>query len=344
MAQTEELLIHLFGRVQGVGLRQFLKKQADVFGVRGFVKNEQDGSVLVTAQGTRPSLDSFLHAARRGSPFSKVTSLSYAWRNPSQSYDSFGIVVDKGFISDQTSSFTNLGKELLNMQKTLPLHVAIIPDGNRRWARSKGLPATEGHAFAATKERFHALLTEAKKLGIRYLTLWAFSTENWKRDEKEVKKLFELLRSTIHWFSKELVTQKIHFKHLGRRDRLPKDLVKEIEKVEKLTKHFTEHHVHFCLDYGGRDELVRAINKLLSSGVKHIQEEDLHRFLDTQGIPDPDLIIRTSGEQRTSGFMPFQATYSELYFTDCYFPDFGPEELRKAVESFSKRKRRFGGV
>jgi undecaprenyl diphosphate synthase len=343
MVQQKELLVHVFGRVQGVGFRQFVKHQANLLGLRGFVRNEHDGSVLVLAQGEKSLLESLLRSVRRGPRFSKVTSISYAWKTPSTFYDYFSVNVDKGFISDQTSSFTHLGKELLHLQKPCPLHVAIIPDGNRRWAKKQGFAAVKGHALAAAPQRIRALLNESRRLGIRYLTLWAFSTDNWKRDRAEIVSLFKVIKSTLRWFSDELVKQQINFRHLGRRDRLPSELVSEIERLEHVTKQFTEYHVLLCLDYGGRDELVRAINKLLTSGVKTVTEEDIIRFLDTEGVPDPDLVIRTSGEQRTSGFMPFQTTYSELYFTKCSFPEFGPAELKKAVESFAQRKRRFGG-
>ena len=135
---------------------------------------------------------------------------------------------------------------------------------------------------------------------------------------------------------------KVRIRHIGRKDRLPKNVVQELVKVEEATKDFDNINIQICLDYGGRDEIVRAINKILKSGVQEINEDDLINYLDSVGIPDPDLIIRTSGEKRTSGFMPFQSGYSELYFSDVHFPDFTPKELRKAVEEFSMRRRNFG--
>ena len=153
-----------------------------------------------------------------------------------------------------------------------------------------------------------------------------------------MKTLQEILKE----FEEKAIVKEIKFKHLGRKDRLPKKVIKAIEELEKATEKFDKFYVQICMDYGGRDEIVRAVNKLLRAGVHEVKEDDIDRYLDSSGIPDPDLIIRTSGEKRISGFMPYQATYSELYFTDVNFPDFGPDELRKAVEDFSKRKRTFG--
>jgi undecaprenyl diphosphate synthase len=172
--------------------------------------------------------------------------------------------------------------------------------------------------------------------------LWAFSTENWKRDKGEVDALFSLLRESFKDFKREFVKRKIRFRHIGRRDRLPKDIVSDLETLEKETQSFNQTHVQICLDYGGRDELVRAFNALLKEGKKKIDENDVAKVLDTHGIPDPDFIIRTSGEQRLSGFMPFQAAYAEFYFAPMHFPDFGPAELRVALDEFGRRKRNFG--
>jgi undecaprenyl diphosphate synthase len=223
-----------------------------------------------------------------------------------------------------------------------PVHVCIIPDGNRRWAKAQKLRPWQGHKVAASSEHILALLDECIAQGVSYVTLWAFSTENWKRDKPEVDALFSLLRESFRDFKSEFIKRKIRFRHIGRKDRLPKEIVSDLESLEKETKSFSRYYVQICLDYGGRDELVRAFNVLLKEGKKDINEDDIESVLDTHGIPDPDLIIRTSGEQRLSGFMPFQSAYAEFYFAPMHFPDFGPAELRAAFEEFGRRKRNFG--
>lgn len=338
----KELKIDVFGRVQGVGFRQFVKKTADRLGIKGIVQNAPDGRVSVIAQGSRTLLNEFLKEVQQGSFLSKVTSLSYLWRESTKGYSDFVIAVDQPFLSDQKKSFTNLGKNILQLQKTVPRHIAIIPDGNRRWAQSKGLKPWEGHRAASTKEHLSRLLQVLKELRIPYLSLWAFSTENWNREERELKELFSLLSNALDSFKEEFLKSGVRFRHLGRRDRLPPELIASISSLEDATAHISEFNLQMCLDYGGRDELARAINKILQSGVSAINEEEISRYLDTHGIPDPDLIIRTSGEQRMSGFMPYQGTYSEYYFTSLHFPDFGPDQLREAVADFERRKRNFG--
>lgn len=338
----KELKIDVFGRVQGVGFRQFVKKIADSLQIVGRVQNLPDGRVSILAQGTRTVLVSFLERVQKGSFLSKVAGMTYLWREPSQRCPDFVIAVDKPFISDQRASFTNLGRNLLQLQKAVPRHVAIIPDGNRRWAKERGLDPWEGHKIAGSKEHMIELLKTIKDLQIPYLSLWVFSTENWDRDKREVDELFSIFIKMIGSFKEELVKERVRFRHLGRKDRLPLELRKALDSLEEATVSFAEYHLQLCLDYGGRDEMTRAINKMLRSGVKEVSEEDISRYLDTYGIPDPDLIIRTSGEHRMSGFMPYQGTYAEYYFTSVHFPDFGTDELRKSVEEFAQRKRNFG--
>ena len=337
-----EIKIELFGRVQGVRFRQFVKDTADGLGIVGYVMNRADGSVLVVAQSERKVLEEFVALLQKGSLLAKIEGLSYYWRKKTKDFSGFEIIVDKGFILDQKSSFLNLGKQLLGIGNSVPLHVVVIPDGNRRWAKKHGLDELEGHKKAGAYENLKLLLSEAEKIGIKYFTLWGFSTENWQRSKKEVDSLFELMRSLLLKIEEDLIKDKIRFRHLGRKDRLPKELVQVIEKLEERTKDFSDFNLQICLDYGGRDEIVRALNKAIKSGVSEVAEENLGNYLDSAGIPDPDLIIRTSGEKRLSGFMPYQSVYSEFYFTDIHFPDFGPVQLREAVEEFSKRKRRFG--
>ncbi len=229
------------------------------------------------------------------------------------------------------------------MGNKIPVHVAIIPDGNRRWAREKGLGILKGVEKSAGFENITSLLDEASRLGIKYFSLWGFSTENWKRSEEEIAFIFNLVFKSINSLKEYAKNKKIKFRHIGRKDRLPKNVVKVLEEFERDTDKNGGLNVQFLLDYGGRDEIVRAVNKILKEGRKEVNEKEFERYLDTNGILDPDLIIRTGGEQRLSGLMSYQNSYAELYFTDKYFPDFDASELKKAVEWFSSAQRRFGG-
>lgn len=338
----EELKLEIFGRVQGVRFRHFVKETADSLKINGYVTNHTDGTVLVIAQKNREDLEKFLSIIQKGSLFSKIRRLSYSWCKPSQKLDDFKIKIDNSFIIDQTSSFLNLGKHILNKNINPPRHIAIIPDGNRRWAKEKGLLETEGHVRAIRYEHIYSIFEESRKLGVEYLTFWLFSTENWKRDKKEISNLFLLMTRFLKKFEKDALKNKVRFRHIGRRDRIPEKLLKAIISLEEKTKEFKEFNLQLAIDYGGRDEILRAVNEMITRGTKSVSEEDFMKCLDTRDLPDPDMIIRTSGEYRLSGFMPVQGTYSEFYFTSMHFPDFGPKELRTAVSSYYERQRRRG--
>ena len=228
------------------------------------------------------------------------------------------------------------------MKKGNLFHVAIIPDGNRRWARKKGLLKTAGHEKSAEQRNVISLLNEAQNLGIKYFSIWGFSTENWKRDKHEIKKIFDILFKFLLKTRNNFHKNRIRFRHIGRKDRLPKKLLQEMSDLEEETKKYRDFNLQLFLDYGGRDEILRAVKKAIKNGDRNINEVNFSKFLDTKNIPDPDLIIRTSGEKRTSGFMPFQSVYSEIYFSKKFFPDFKKRDLRKAVLEFLKRERRFG--
>jgi len=229
------------------------------------------------------------------------------------------------------------------VENQIPRHVAIIPDGNRRWAKEKGFEGVRGHKKSTEPENVKDLLTEAKNLGIEYISLWGFSTENWKRSAVEKRFLFSLVTDLIGKLRGFAHENKMRFRHVGRRDRLPGDLISALESFEEETRDYDSLNVQLCLDYGGRDEIVRALQKIAKENIDLSSEEEFLKYLDTNGIPEADLIIRTGGEKRLSGFMLYQSSYSELYFVDTYFPDFGPADLQEAVGEFSRRKRRFGG-
>lgn len=221
-------------------------------------------------------------------------------------------------------------------------HVAIIPDGNRRWAKERGLHTVEGH-----RRGFEAMKKIAKRLrerGVQTLTVWAFSTENWKRSQEEVS---HLMRIYEIWFKDNLkaaLKDKARIIHLGRKDRINASLARVIENVEEKTKHFDTYYLGIALDYGGRDEIVRALNKIQDSKSKIRNEDDFEQFLDTKDLPHPhpDIVIRTSGEYRTSGFMTWQSAYSEYVFSSKYLPDFTPKDLDVCLDEYLQRQRRFG--
>lgn len=225
-------------------------------------------------------------------------------------------------------------------QINIPRHIAIIPDGNRRWAKEKGLPTLEGHRRGV--ENAEKLIYKARELGVEVISGWLFSTENWKRSADETGYLFGLAKEFAKKYHQKFIDAKIRFKHIGRKDRIPRDIAEILNEMEETTKENTSFTVMVAMDYGGHDELIRAIKKLNESG-QEVTEENIEANLDTAGFPAPDLIIRTSGEQRLSGFMSWQNAYSEFYFPQMYFPDFGPEQLEQALLEFSQRDRRFGG-
>lgn len=339
----KELEIEISGRVQGIGFREMIKRFAIKNGIRGFVANRDDGEVYLIAQGKKDSLNSLLNWITSNPGFSKIESMQYNWRNQIKTYESFDIVRKDPFLKEQAKNFINLTKHIFRLnKKDAPIHLAIIPDGNRRWAKEKGMKSEMGHYKSASLSNIKAIIKEAEKLGVRYFSAWAFSTENWKRSKEEINAIFELVEDVLKSLIEEASQNNIKVKHIGRKDRLPTRLIKLFEKAEKVTEKNTGITLLLCLDYGGRDEIVRAVNSLIKKG-KKIEEKDMENELYTSGIPDVDFIIRTSGEKRTSGFMPFQAAYAELYFSEKYFPDFTPEDLRKAIEEYSRRKRRFGG-
>lgn len=239
-------------------------------------------------------------------------------------------------------------KKTVKPDLKIPTHVAIIMDGNRRWAALHGLGAVDGHRVAAEKT-IEPLVDKAKEMGVKYLTFWAFSTENWSREKYEVKGLMNIFREALKSGFLRLIRSGVQIRVLGDIERFPIDIARRIRDVVKATSQNKEITVSFALNYGGRDEILRAVKKLYDSikvkkiSIESISEEDFRECLDTQGIPDPDFVIRTGGAQRLSGYLPWQSVYAELYFTEIYFPDFSPREFEKAIQEFTARERRFGG-
>jgi len=341
---------YISGRVQGVMYRQSIKDFAEANNIFGFVENLSDGRVKVVGVGTEESLRKLLQFCETGSQFSKPETISYSWGEDNQTFSDFEIKRSgRNILTDQYNAISNLGKSFFTNEKKMkveislyPKHLAIIPDGNRRWAKDRGLATILGHQ--AGKERFKEVLRYLQRTPVATVTFWAFSTENWKREESEVKYLMESLSKTIKEIRIECVENKIVFRHLGRKTELSDELVEALNNLEKETNKFLSEknvrRLNIAIDYGGRDEIVRAVNKIPDG--ETIDEKTFDKYLDTFGIPDPDLIIRTSGEMRLSGILPWQSTYAELYFTQKHFPDFDSAELELALADFSSRKRRFG--
>ncbi len=230
----------------------------------------------------------------------------------------------------------------------IPQHVAIILDGNGRWAKAKGMPRNYGHAQGS--KNVERICEDAYRMGIKYLTVYAFSTENWSRPKDEVDALMKLLRNYMKTCLKTAAKNDMKIRVLGDVSRLDEDIRKRIAELEEATKNNGGLNFQIAINYGSRDEIVRAVRKL-SSDVKagrlspdEIDESCIEGYLDTHDIPDPDLLIRTSGEQRLSNYLLWQLAYTEFYFTDVPWPDFTKEELAKAIEQYNARDRRFGGV
>jgi undecaprenyl diphosphate synthase len=230
----------------------------------------------------------------------------------------------------------------------LPAHVAIIMDGNGRWAKSRGLPRVAGHKKGAETAR--AIVECAAKLGVSYLTLYAFSSENWNRPEEEVSELMQLLRYYLGSEIKNLHQQGAKLRVIGNIADLPADIQNQIEQAEQLTASNSKIHINVALSYGGRQEIINAVRLLANKAIKgeisldEISEKNFERNLYTYGIPDPDLLIRTGGEQRISNFLLWQMAYTELYFTDILWPDFTSNDFKAALDEYQGRERRYGNV
>ncbi len=229
----------------------------------------------------------------------------------------------------------------------IPNHVAIILDGNGRWAKKRGMPRNYGHAQGA--KTVEVICEEAYKMGINYLTVYAFSTENWSRPEDEVRALMKLLRNYMKTCRQTAKKNNMCVRVIGDKSRLDEDIREDIAGLEEATRNNTGLHFQVAINYGSRDEMVRAMNHIIEDIKKGtlngpVTEEIFEEYLDTKGIPAPDLLIRTSGEERLSNFLLWQLAYSEFYFTDVYWPDFDKEELMRACESYAHRNRRFGGT
>ena len=235
-----------------------------------------------------------------------------------------------------------------NSELKPPRHIALIMDGNGRWAKKRGLPRTAGHAAGA--ETFRTIANYCRTLGVEYLTVYAFSTENWKRSEEEITGIMKLLKNYLLEAIRDMEKNHVRFHFFGDLSRLSPDLQKLCMDAQERSDVFCDVQVNFCLNYGGRDEIVRAAKAFaqdVAAGKRapeELTEDILSDYLYSAGIPDPELIIRPSGELRTSNFLLWQSAYSEYVFMNILWPDFGPKDLDEAIEEYHRRNRRFGGV
>lgn len=230
----------------------------------------------------------------------------------------------------------------------VPRHIAIILDGNGRWAKKKGMPRGYGHVKGC--ENLEKVCEYARELGVKYLTVYAFSTENWKRSREEVEGLMKLFRDYLKKCIKISKKWQMRVRVIGEISAFDKDIQDSVRKLEEFSSQFEELHFQLALNYGGRNEIVRGVRSLLEKCregkivPEDITEENFGNYLDTAGLPDPDLLIRTSGELRLSNFLLWQLAYTEFYFTQVHWPDFDREELVKAIQQYNSRDRRYGGV
>ena len=229
----------------------------------------------------------------------------------------------------------------------VPRHIAIILDGNGRWAKKRGLPRTAGHMAGA--ETFRRIATYCKNIGVEYLTVYTFSTENWKRPEEEVGTIMKLLGRYLDEAIRTMEKDHIRMKVFGELARLSPQLREMVDRTDEISQHYRGFQANICLNYGGRDEIVHAARRYAQDYAAgkaqgELSEEQFGNYLYSAGIPDPDLLIRPGGEMRISNFLLWQCAYAEFYFTDVLWPDFTPEELDKAIAEFNRRDRRYGGV
>jgi len=228
------------------------------------------------------------------------------------------------------------------MKNEKPNHIAIIPDGNRRWAKKKGITTKEGYAIGIQK--FGDVLKWCKEENVRMLSMWAFSTNNFKRDSSEIKTLFGLFKENLKKAldSDERNKHDLRIRFLGRIHLFPKEIQKMIQKAEEMTSKNKQYQLNLLLGYGGREEIVDAVNDIIKEGIKKVDENTISSHLYSNDLSDPDLIIRTSGEQRLSGLMPWQSSYAEFYFCKKLWPDFSKKDFKNALKEYARRKRRFG--
>jgi undecaprenyl pyrophosphate synthase/acylphosphatase len=267
------------GRVQGIRFRKLVENFVQYNNLKGFVQNNEDGSVSGTVQGEKENMEDFISWVEDNPGFSKITSFDKKItevKKKEEKIENFEIKKKDGFFADKFKAVSNLLKSFDDEEEevmNIPKHVAIIPDGNRRWAKERGMEGFRGHEKAGEVDSLISLFEEARRLGVKYISFWGFSTENWKREKEENDKLFDVLLKGIEAFLEYAHENKVRFRHFGRKDRFSKEILEALEKLEKETKKYSDYNVNLCLDYGGRDEILRAVNKLLKAKAKEVDEK-----------------------------------------------------------------------
>lgn len=345
----EQLEIIIKGEFWNKDSLMSVSNLAQNINLRGYM-DINDDSIELILQGSKNSLEEMLLWVQKGSFMKSIKSMSYSYLDMKVKFDKFQIK-NESILSKASNAIKKFKYEPIDMEKMdldfqkIPKHITIIPDGNRRWAREKNLHPWIGHMqITKNKSKLMEMFEVASKIGIEYITFWAFSTDNWKRDHKEVEMLLGMMRDFADEMLEEGKSRNIRYRHIGRRDRLPSDILGKIDKLVENTKDNSGICIQFAIDYGGKDEIVRGVNKIIEEGVKKVDVEIMNKYIDSGLLPPPDLIIRTGGERRTSGVMMWHSDYSELYFTNLMFPDFDAYAMIDAVRDYEKRVRRFGGT
>lgn len=351
--------INIFGRVQGICFRKYLKKIATKNNLVGTVKNLKEGSVEIILECENYEFDFFLKQITKIKKYKfaiinniniKILETNTDKKLHNKLSGKFKIIKKDNLLLDKINAIYNLFNYHFkfsinkNHLKIIPNHLIIIPDGNRRFATRKKIPKKFGHNLAISNNRIEKFLKVSRKLGVKNISFWAFSTENWKRSDDEIENLFKLFYKFIEKIESICKYEKIKFNHIGRQNKLPKKLMSKIIDLENSTIENKSGTINLLLDYGGVEEILTTINKLKKNDkITEITEDILFDNLYTKNLPQPDMIIRTSGEYRLSGIMPLQSIYSELFFVKKTFPEFTQNDLKKLIYNFQFRKRRFGG-
>ena len=354
MKTIQIIKLNIFGRVQGITFRRTILNFTKINNIKGTIKNLENGSVEIIIEKNITNLNKIIGFLKKNPGFSIINQIEKEELEKNtnnknfEEFQGFKIIKSKSYLIDKIESLIHLANYQFkfninkNHLKITPKHIVIIPDGNRRWARKLGLKGSEGHKKAITKNRLLSFLNETKNIGVKEISVWGFSTENWSRSEEELNSLFDIFRKSIKQIGNYCIKKKVKFEHIGRKTKLPEDIIKSMNELEENTKDFNDFKVNLLLDYGGREEIISSINKIIKESnlqKNKITEKEFKNVLYTKNCIDPDMIIRTSNEKRLSGLYPFQATYAELFFIKKHFPEFTTKDFKKLIYQFQFRKR-----
>lgn len=340
--------IKIYWRVQWILFRKLVKQYCDKHKIWWQIENHKQWHCEAILYCDLKNITNFKLWLRSNPSLSIIHTIILKEINQNtKTYIQFKIYKTSNFILDKLIAFKNLLNYFLkrninlNHIRQIPNHLIIIPDWNRRRARKRWLEWLEWHKIAINNNRIEDLYHAATQLWVKHVSLWGFSTENWKRSKKEVDSLMHIFNQIADELKITCKKNNIWFHHIWRKTKLPKELIKKFDKLEKDTIKFTKTSINLFIDYGWREEIISTINSILKEKINQISEKDFSKHLYTKLLPDPDIIIRTSNEKRLSGMVPFQWIYSELFFIKKDFPAFKSKDLKKIIYKFGKRKRRF---